>query len=137
MGKNQNSSPNIENLNGEEVVDDLKLSQDHEDITMIDQEQEVFSGEDMMDVSDQRSITEEHTAPLNSDDTTVFIRNLPYTADDDVLRTHFRKFGPIRYARVVYDAETERSKGTGFVCFATEEHARDCVRNCPKPQSAT
>ena len=127
----------IDKLDGGEVVDDLDRTQDHEDIPMIDQELEALSDEDVMNLSDQGSPAEENSPSFNAENTTIFIRNLPYTADDDILRTHFKQFGPIRYARVVYDAETERSKGTGFVCFATEEHARECVRNCPKPQSAT
>lgn len=68
-------------------------------------------------------------------DTTVFIRNLPFTADDDILKEHFTQFGPIRYARVVYDPETERSKGTAFVCFFNQEDAKSCVKNAPKHES--
>ena len=49
--------------------------------------------------------------------TTVFVRNLPFTVEDETLRDHFKQFGSVRYARVVYDPETERSRGTGFVCF--------------------
>lgn len=35
------------------------------------------------------------------------------------IRRHFRfrKFGPLRYARITVDAATGRSRGTGFVCF--------------------
>lgn len=35
----------------------------------------------------------------------------------------FRAFGPLRYAKVAYDHETGRSRGTGFVCFWNKEHA--------------
>ncbi|KAL2430379.1 putative RNA-binding protein C4F6.14 [Exophiala dermatitidis] len=69
-------------------------------------------------------------------DSTVFIRNLPFTADDDILKEHFSQhFGPVRYARVVYDPETERSRGTAFVCFFNQEDAKECVKNAPKHES--
>ena len=70
----------------------------------------------------------------SSDETTVFVRNLPYEIDDDALKDHFRDFGPVRYARVVYDHETERSRGTAFVCFFNESDAKSCVRSAPKKQ---
>lgn len=53
--------------------------------------------------------------------TTLFIRNVPFTATEDELRTLFRAFGPLRYARVVTDPETGRSRGTGFACFWNKE----------------
>ena len=66
---------------------------------------------------------------------TIFIRNLPFTANDDSLFAQFRGFGPVRYARVVFDHETERSRGTGFVCFYDEESAKACVKEAPKIHS--
>jgi nucleolar protein 4 len=73
----------------------------------------------------------------NSNDTTIFIRNVPFTTDDEILKEHFSSFGPIRYARVVYDPETERSKGTGFVCFFNVEDAKACVKDAPKHEAST
>ncbi|KEF56005.1 uncharacterized protein A1O9_07585 [Exophiala aquamarina CBS 119918] len=73
----------------------------------------------------------------SGNDTTVFIRNVPFTTDDEILKEHFSTFGPIRYARVVYDPETERSKGTGFVCFFNVEDAKACVREAPKHDTPT
>ncbi|KAF2188418.1 RNA-binding domain-containing protein [Zopfia rhizophila CBS 207.26] len=67
-----------------------------------------------------------------SDSNTLFIRNLPFTATDDSLKEHFIQFGLLRYARVVLDHETERSKGTGFVCFAKEEDAINCLKGLPR-----
>ena len=37
--------------------------------------------------------------------------------------SRFRAFGPLRYARITMDAETGRSRGTGFVCFWNKEDA--------------
>lgn len=68
---------------------------------------------------------------------TIFVRNLPYDTTDDTLFNHFRSFGPIRYARVVYDPSTGLAKGTGFVCFYDDLDAKACVQDAPKTQEPT
>ncbi len=68
----------------------------------------------------------------NKNDTTVFVRNLPYSTDDEILKDHFATFGAVRYARVVYDQDTERPRGTAFVCFFNLEDAKACVKGAPK-----
>lgn len=68
---------------------------------------------------------------------TLFIRNLPWTATDEDLHEHFKQFGGVRYARVVMERETERSKGTGFVCFFSSDDAYACLRNAPKDTLAS
>lgn len=55
--------------------------------------------------------------PAPEEGTTLFIRNLPYQATEEELRNLFRSFGPLRYAKIAMDKTTNRSKGTGFVCF--------------------
>ncbi|KAK2463791.1 hypothetical protein APHAL10511_004189 [Amanita phalloides] len=55
--------------------------------------------------------------------TTLFIRNIPYDATEDELRTLFRAFGPLRYARITMDHAIGRSRGTGFACFWNKEDA--------------
>jgi nucleolar protein 4 len=81
----------------------------------------------------------EGTGPEDEDakeapSTTVFIRNLPFTSTDETLKAHFSHFGAVRYARIVFDQETERPRGTAFVCFFNEEDAKSCVKNAPKSQ---
>lgn len=66
--------------------------------------------------------------------TTVFVRNLPFTTTDEQLKTFFSHFGAIRYARVVMDKATDRPAGTGFVCFADIEEAKECLKAAPRPQ---
>ncbi|KAG6334847.1 hypothetical protein ID866_4237 [Astraeus odoratus] len=55
--------------------------------------------------------------------TTLFIRNIPFAATEDELRTLFRAWGPLRYARITVDPETDRSRGTGFICFWNKDDA--------------
>lgn len=63
---------------------------------------------------------------------TLFVRNLPFTCTDEDLEDHFRQFGATRYARVVMDYGTDRSKGTGFVCFYNRDEADACLREAPR-----
>ncbi|KAK8022013.1 RNA-binding protein [Apiospora rasikravindrae] len=69
-----------------------------------------------------------------NNDSTVFIRNLPFSVDDEALKTHFEQFGPVRYARCVMDRATDRPAGTGFVCFYSQDDSTACVRGAPRQQ---
>ncbi|WEW55551.1 RNA recognition motif-containing protein [Emydomyces testavorans] len=62
----------------------------------------------------------------------IFIRNLPFSVTDETLHDHFAQFGAVRYARIVVDPETERPRGTAFVCFWKAEDAKACIREAPK-----
>lgn len=63
---------------------------------------------------------------------TLFVQNIPFTVTEDVLREHFHSFGSLRYARIVLDTVTERSKGVGFVCFYSQENTDACLRGAPR-----
>ncbi|KAI8628631.1 hypothetical protein F5Y19DRAFT_436509 [Xylariaceae sp. FL1651] len=80
-------------------------------------------------------------APIKSQTTdntsTLFIRNLPFTTTDSELKAHFEQFGRIRYARVVTDKATDRPAGTGFVCFASENDSKACLKGAPRPQQSS
>ncbi|CAE6435822.1 unnamed protein product [Rhizoctonia solani] len=103
-----------------------------------DQEEEEVSGSEAgsseEDVSEEESGDESeeetHERPQLPDTdvgTTLFVRNVPFEAMEDDLRTLFRAFGPLRYARITMDHETGRSRGTGFVCFWKKEDADEAI----------
>ena len=72
----------------------------------------------------------------DNSDSTLFIRNLPFSSTDESLKGHFEIFGPVRYARIVLDHATERPKGTGFVCYYNQGDADSCLREAPRIQLA-
>lgn len=90
------------------------------------------------DIEDSQSTSYEDDDPVaritDNGTSTLFIRNLPFTSTDEILRDHFELFGPVRYARVVLDHATERSKGTGFICFYNQGDADSCLREAPRIQ---
>ncbi|KAL1944047.1 hypothetical protein VTO73DRAFT_3865 [Trametes versicolor] len=67
------------------------------------------------------------TLPPPEVGTTLFVRNVPFEATEDELRTLFRAFGPLRYARITMDGPTGRSRGTGFACFWNKEDADKAI----------
>lgn len=98
-----------------------------------DSEDEEDEDEDASsDAEESEKEVEEKPKRLTDNSTTVFIRNLPFTATDESLKEHFTQFGPIRYARIVKDRATERPAGTGFVCFFKEDDFKACLRNAPR-----
>ncbi|KAI5966563.1 NOP4 [Candida pseudojiufengensis] len=61
----------------------------------------------------------------------VFVRNIPYDADEETLKEHFESFGPVKYALPVIDKETGLAKGSAFVAFKNEEAYLECLENAP------
>jgi nucleolar protein 4 len=89
--------------------------------------------EEDVDMSDDED--EEDVKPRTEDNSsTLFIRNLPFSCTDEDLEDHFTQFGAVRYARIVVDHETERPRGTGFVCFYELDAADNVLKNAPRHQ---
>jgi len=53
----------------------------------------------------------------------LFVGGLAWATTDASLRDAAERFGELEEVRVIMDRETGRSKGFGFVTFATEEAA--------------
>lgn len=62
---------------------------------------------------------ERRNPSFNSDRIEIFVSNLPFSAETEDLGEYFSKFGEIISAKVVKDRETNRSRGFGFVEFAS------------------
>ena len=45
----------------------------------------------------------------------IYVGNLPFSATDEELRTAFEAHGEVSSAQVIFDRETRRSRGFGFV----------------------
>lgn len=62
--------------------------------------------------------------------TKLFVGGLPYHTTDETLRAFFSQYGDIEEAVVIYDKNTRKSKGYGFVTMADKEGAE---RACQTP----
>lgn len=57
----------------------------------------------------------------------LYVGNLPYTVNDQVLMDTFSACGKVDSARVVMDRDTGRSKGFGFVEMSSEDEASAAI----------
>lgn len=58
---------------------------------------------------------------------TVFIKNLPWSADEDALGQFFAECGELASVRIARDRDTGRMRGFGHVDFETTEGAANAV----------
>jgi len=62
------------------------------------------------------------------DNKKLFVGNLPWSVNNDSLRDLFSQVGEVVEAMVITDRMSGRSKGFGFVTFATEEAAQAAIQ---------
>ena len=54
----------------------------------------------------------------------LYVGNLSWGTDEDMLREAFERFGDVRDAKVITDRETGRSRGFGFVTYESADDAQ-------------
>lgn len=57
----------------------------------------------------------------------IYVGNIAYTVGNEELTAHFSSFGEVKYAKVVMDRDTGRSKGFGFVEMGSDEEAAKAI----------
>ena len=57
----------------------------------------------------------------------LYVGNLPYSTTSDDLQNEFSQAGTVSSAQVIMDKMTGRSKGFGFVEFASDEEADKAI----------
>ncbi|PKU65825.1 glycine-rich RNA-binding protein 2 [Dendrobium catenatum] len=58
----------------------------------------------------------------------VFVGGLAWATDERILEDAFKSFGEVIDTKIINDRETGRSRGFGFVTFATEQSMRDAIK---------
>ncbi|MCL4361236.1 RNA-binding protein [Candidatus Dependentiae bacterium] len=58
----------------------------------------------------------------------VFVASLSWNTDGNSLSKHFSQAGTVEEAVIVKDKETKRSRGFGFVTFASAEEANRAIK---------
>ena len=59
----------------------------------------------------------------------IYVGNLPYSMNDDLLRQTFEAYGTVDSAKIIMDKFTERSKGFGFVEMPNNDEANAAIQN--------
>jgi RNA recognition motif-containing protein len=57
----------------------------------------------------------------------IYVGNLPYSMTDGELEDLFTEFGAVQSAKVIFDRDTNRSKGFGFVEMEDDEAGRSAI----------
>jgi cold-inducible RNA-binding protein len=57
----------------------------------------------------------------------IYVGNLPYSVNDDMLRSMFEEYGAVDSARIIMDRDTGRAKGFGFVEMGDDTEANAAV----------
>lgn len=82
-----------------------------------------FKGYDVEEDEDENPTTLVSDDKKDIDTSRLFIRNLPFTANEDELLELFSQFGEVSQVHVVVDKDTKRSKGIAYVLFKLPECA--------------
>ncbi|KAK3927731.1 RNA-binding protein 28 [Frankliniella fusca] len=121
-GTNSDEDDDNEDRDDDDSDDDDDDDDDHDNQDIEDEE--ARSEDDGAHIKRRKPLRESHDI---SEGCTIFVKNLPFSVDNQELRKCMSKFGPIYYALVCIDPLTEHSKGTGFVKFKTKEVAEACL----------
>ena len=57
----------------------------------------------------------------------IYVGNLPYSMTDGELEDLFTEFGAVQSAKVIFDRDTQRSKGFGFVEMEDNEAGQTAI----------
>ncbi|XP_065369456.1 RNA-binding protein 28 [Calliphora vicina] len=122
--------------NGENDSDveeeDAEDSQNEDDEEDEDDDEDIDDDEDeeKKDVKSELDNVkkEKHISNDVQEGCTIFIKNVPFDADDGDLRKVCRKFGPLYYCIINRDHISGHSKGTAFIKFKSKESADLCLQ---------
>lgn len=59
--------------------------------------------------------------------TKLFVGSLPYSTNDEQLAEIFAEAGTVVSAKVIFDRDTNRSKGFGFVEMSSDDEAKKAI----------
>lgn len=125
----------------EENEEEGENEEDEENDEDDDEEEDDDASDEEFDKLNDVASDEEEDTPKpkqnKQDAFSVFVRNIPYDADKDLLKEHFSQFGPVKYALPVIDRATGLAKGSAFVAFKTLEGYTQCVDNAPSVSSTS
>ncbi|TMW40518.1 hypothetical protein DOY81_014404, partial [Sarcophaga bullata] len=139
--EDDNENEDEEDENGRDSDDDSENEdddsqndddQDDEDDNDDDSDAEEDEDEDKKDVKSKLDLDkvkkEKHISNDVQEGCTIFIKNVPFDAEDLDVRKVCRKYGPVYYAIINRDHISGHSKGTAFVKFKTKESADLCLQ---------
>ncbi|XP_034109911.1 RNA-binding protein 28 [Drosophila albomicans] len=128
--ENENDVSDEESEGDAEAEDNEGHDDDDDDVEDGDEDEDEDEDEDKKDIkSDIENVKrEKHISNDVQQGCTVFIKNVPFDAEDNDLRKVCRKFGLVHYAIINRESVSGHSKGTAFVKFKAKESADLCLQ---------
>ena len=59
----------------------------------------------------------------------IFVAKLNFSTEEESLRTLFEGYGEVTSVKIIFDRDTQRSKGYGFVEMANDEEGRNAIQD--------
>ncbi|GFS08779.1 RNA-binding protein 28 [Elysia marginata] len=113
--------------------DEEKGSESDELETSNEEDEDENSDEDSNDsgIDGDKTFKQKPSLPQRQSDVgegrTIFIRNLPFAANEEEIEECLSEFGEVKYARIVKDRNSGMSKGSAFVQFVSKVGASTSV----------
>ncbi|KAK9072377.1 hypothetical protein SSX86_008811 [Deinandra increscens subsp. villosa] len=135
LRKNPNLSRIVTFVASQEEDNTLVLQADEEELSWGNESQETEAA-DVTGGSDwEGSPAEEDSSAAGEaevfaeppEDAKIFVGNLPYDVDSEQLAQLFQQAGVVEISEVIYNRETDQSRGFGFVTMSTVEEAEKAV----------
>ncbi|CAA0820946.1 RNA-binding protein CP31B- chloroplastic [Striga hermonthica] len=106
----------------------MAAQNEENDSVALEEQEEGFDGKLDWDSSESDAEGGESVgyAKLN-EDAKLYVGNLPYTVTSDDLAQLFQEAGVVEMAEVIYNKDTDQSRGFGFVTMSTVEEAERAV----------
>ncbi|XP_057658638.1 RNA-binding protein 28 [Diorhabda carinulata] len=127
--KSESDTETSANSENEDLVDEREKDSDDESEDNLGDESE----DNLDDESEEKKVPKHNTNKPHiishdvNEGKTVFIKNVPFDANNNDLRQCMMQFGPVYYALICVDKLTEHSKGTAFVKFVNKEDAEKAL----------
>ncbi|XP_075169102.1 RNA-binding protein 28 [Haematobia irritans] len=122
-----------DNEEDEDSARDSEEDDEDEEDNDDDEEDNDDENEDKKDIKTKVDISkvkkEKHISNDVQEGCTIFIKNVPFDAEDNDLRKVCRKYGPVYYAIINRESISGHSKGTAFVKFKSKESADLCLQS--------
>jgi len=115
----------MKDLLGDEIEDDEDDKEDDDDEDGEDDEEDEDEPSKKKSAKKDAAVVQKKPGFDVDDGMTLFIRNVPFDADDQDLRTTFMKFGKVKSVKLVKDPSGEnKHRGTAFVKFCEVDGAK-------------
>jgi len=122
----------------EEEEDDAEEEEEEDDTGKVDREgekkeepndapehpqQDISDQKDRIEKHDTRNLVEDDPENLIRQTARLFLRNLPYSANEDDIRSFLEPHGELEDVHIIVDKSTRKSKGYALVTFMESEDA--------------